>query len=257
MNPRPEAVADAAFAGIGVLGRPRPGPGEIRDGAPGQGGRGVGGGHRRGVRVLPAELVCGRGRVGRGRPARPAAGPARTPSGAQAHRPRCCPIFEGRCEAIRRCAPPIWWPGSRPASGCGCIPVRSSGPWPARNTPKVDAGATSDTGDGTELAEHYEALRRVALCEGAGRAGLGVALLASKGMAAWMRGWRACTPAARVSPPSPARIATRSGRVVGGHGVGLRGRDVDDRPTTPLRRSQPTICAETPTCMFARAPCAR
>jgi hypothetical protein len=35
----------------------------------------------------------------------------------------------------------------------------------------------------------------VALREGASRAGLGAALLASKGMAAWMRGWRACTPA--------------------------------------------------------------
>jgi hypothetical protein len=37
------------------------------------------------------------------------------------------------------------------------------------------------------------------LDEGAGRAGLGAALLLSKGMAAWMRGWQACTPA----PPGP------------------------------------------------------
>jgi hypothetical protein len=44
------------------------------------------------------------------------------------------------------------------------------------------------------LAEHYEALRRTALDEGPGRAGLGAALLSSKGMAAWIRGWRACTP---------------------------------------------------------------
>jgi hypothetical protein len=35
--------------------------------------------------------------------------------------------------------------------------------------------------------------------DGAGRAGLGSSLLASKGMAAWMRGWRACTPV----PPGP------------------------------------------------------
>jgi hypothetical protein len=56
------------------------------------------------------------------------------------------------------------------------------------------------------LADHYEALRRVAMGEGAGRGGLGAALLASKGMAAWMRGWRACTPAspgARVPAAGP------------------------------------------------------
>ena len=41
-----------------------------------------------------------------------------------------------------------------------------------------------------------------------GRAGLGAALLVSKGMAAWMRGWRACTPAPLPSPGTgPARTA--------------------------------------------------
>ena len=35
-------------------------------------------------------------------------------------------------------------------------------------------------------------------------AGLGAALLVCQGMAAWMRGWRACTPS-----PSPARAPSR------------------------------------------------
>ena len=74
------------------------------------------------------------------------------------------------------------------------MPVPWSGPWPAPSVPKVDAGATGDAGD-ADLAEHYETLRRIALRDGPGRAGLGAALLLSKGMAAWMRGWRACTPA--------------------------------------------------------------
>jgi hypothetical protein len=65
----------------------------------------------------------------------------------------------------------------------------------------VRAGA-----EGQELAARYEALRAAALSEGAGRAGLGAGLLMAKGMAAWMRGWQACTP----PPPGPRRPAGAS-----------------------------------------------
>jgi hypothetical protein len=47
-------------------------------------------------------------------------------------------------------------------------------------------------------------MRAVAVHEGLVRAGLGAALLVSQGMAAWMRGWRACTP-----PSAPARVPGR------------------------------------------------
>ena len=66
---------------------------------------------------------------------------------------------------------------------------------------------------GEDLAAHYEAMRGLAVGEGLQRAGLGAALLVSQGMAAWMRGWRACTPA-----PCPARAPGRSaspGEIVG------------------------------------------
>jgi hypothetical protein len=47
------------------------------------------------------------------------------------------------------------------------------------------------------------------LRDGAGRAGLGAGLLAAQGMAAWMRNWRACTPAPTGSrPPARAGAAT-------------------------------------------------
>jgi len=64
--------------------------------------------------------------------------------------------------------------------------------------------------DGKDLAGRYEAVRAVALADGQ-RAGLGAALLMSKGMAAWMRGWRACTPA----PPGPVASAGPPAEVVG------------------------------------------
>jgi hypothetical protein len=60
--------------------------------------------------------------------------------------------------------------------------------------------------DWQDLTARYEAVRAAALAVGGSRAGLGAALLIAKGMAAWMRGWRACTPpppAARPRPPSP------------------------------------------------------
>lgn len=43
------------------------------------------------------------------------------------------------------------------------------------------------------------------------RAGLGAALLAAQGMAAWVRGWRACAPApprgpVAVRPAPPAEV---------------------------------------------------
>lgn len=45
-------------------------------------------------------------------------------------------------------------------------------------------------------------MRTAVLADGAGRAGLGAGLLMAHGMAAWMRGWRACTPApARPAAP--------------------------------------------------------
>ena len=119
--------------------------------------------------------------------------------------PTCAP----RWKMIPACALPIWWPELRIAWGCRSTLGRSNGPGPAPNTPKVDAGATVDTDAGTDLAEHYEQLRGVALCEGAGRAGLGAALLASKGMAAWIRGWRACAPMA-PAPRPPARSGSPS-----------------------------------------------
>lgn len=61
--------------------------------------------------------------------------------------------------------------------------------------------------DGMDLTAGYEAVRAAALAAGGGRAGLGAALLIAQGMAAWMRGWRACTPpppAARPGPGAPA-----------------------------------------------------
>jgi len=45
-----------------------------------------------------------------------------------------------------------------------------------------------------------------------GSAGLGAALLMAHGMAAWMRGWRACTP----PPPRPAPGADFGGPAQGG-----------------------------------------
>jgi hypothetical protein len=70
-------------------------------------------------------------------------------------------------------------------------------------------------GDGDDLASHYEALRQVAVSEGVDRAGLGAGLLVTRGMAAWVRGWRACTPwAARPAAPAPAPVAA-PGDVVG------------------------------------------
>ena len=41
LNPRPEAVRDEQFGVVGVLRRPGSGAGQIRDGAPGAGGRGT------------------------------------------------------------------------------------------------------------------------------------------------------------------------------------------------------------------------
>lgn len=81
--------------------------------------------------------------------------------------------------------------------------ARSSGPWRARDVPKVDDPRPRS--DGENLAGHYEALRSVALGEGIGRAGLGGALVMAQGVAAWMRGWRACTPgpARTAVPPAP------------------------------------------------------
>lgn len=61
--------------------------------------------------------------------------------------------------------------------------------------PKVDeADDDFDHGDPGGLAGRYEALRATALGQGVAAAGLGGALVVSKGMAAWMRGWRACRP---------------------------------------------------------------
>jgi hypothetical protein len=48
-------------------------------------------------------------------------------------------------------------------------------------------------------------MRAVAITEGVPRAGLAAALLVSQGMAAWIRGWRACTP-----PPRPAQAPPRA-----------------------------------------------
>ncbi len=77
------------------------------------------------------------------------------------------------------------------------IPDPSSGPWGAPSGPKVDERRPGEH-DG-DLADRYEALRAAALSGGPGRAGLGAGLLAARGMAAWMRGWQACTP----PPPEP------------------------------------------------------
>jgi hypothetical protein len=49
------------------------------------------------------------------------------------------------------------------------------------------------------------------LSEGVPRAGLGAALLAAKGMAAWVRGWQACVPpvprpVAAARPALPAEV---------------------------------------------------
>ena len=56
--------------------------------------------------------------------------------------------------------------------------------------PKVD----EDAGASGDLVANYETLRAVAITEGAVRAGLGAALIVTKGLAAWVRGWRALAP---------------------------------------------------------------
>jgi hypothetical protein len=84
------------------------------------------------------------------------------------------------------------------------IRARSSGPWPVRSGPKVDDSPTPPPADGDDLAGRYEALRSAAFGEGVGRAGLGGALVMAQGVAAWMRGWRACAPVA-PPPTSPGR----------------------------------------------------
>ncbi|MGH2659198.1 MAG: hypothetical protein ACRDHS_05895 [Actinomycetota bacterium] len=52
----------------------------------------------------------------------------------------------------------------------------------------------------------------MALDGGADGVGLGLALLLGRGMAAWMRGWRAC--AAPVAPPRPAPTGRPPAEVV-------------------------------------------
>jgi len=46
-------------------------------------------------------------------------------------------------------------------------------------------------------------MRSAAVSAGAQRAGLGAALLMAQGTPAWMRGWRACVPAAGPRPADP------------------------------------------------------
>jgi len=77
--------------------------------------------------------------------------------------------------------------------------------------------------DGEDLAGRYEAVRTVALAEGAGRAGLGAGLLVAQGMTAWMRELAGLhAPAAAPGRSAGRRSAGRGGRGAGGHGVGLR-----------------------------------
>ena len=56
----------------------------------------------------------------------------------------------------------------------------------------------------------------MALGEGADGVGLGLALFLGRGMAAWMRGWRACAPpvAPPVAPLPPASLARPPAEVV-------------------------------------------
>ena len=61
-NPRPEAVIDEEFTSGGVLRRPGPDPGPLRDGPPGPGGGRGGRSGGGGLRLFPAELLrrgCG------------------------------------------------------------------------------------------------------------------------------------------------------------------------------------------------------
>ena len=74
--------------------------------------------------------------------------------------------------------------------------------WSAPGGPKVDDFSLSADPPSDALAVSYEELRRLALSEGVLRAGLGAGLLVSKGMVAWVRGWKACVPV----PPSPTRV---------------------------------------------------
>ena len=118
--------------GRGVLRRPRRGPGQVRDGAPGQRGRRLGHHGGGGVRVLPA------------RPTTPRPPPWRTPGWKDWSRP-------GPARAPGTSSPTqvLTWaeqqlaadPGLRPAragrtdrrarSACTCTPARSSARWPA------------------------------------------------------------------------------------------------------------------------------
>src|SRR5258708_4700772 len=68
---------------------------------------------------------------------------------------------------------------------------------------------------GEDLAGRYEALRSVALAEGAGPAGLSAGLLMAQGVAAWMRGWRACVPPAPGAPAPAGGGAGPAAEVVG------------------------------------------
>jgi hypothetical protein len=53
-------------------------------------------------------------------------------------------------------------------------------------------------------------MRATVVAEGVSRAGLGAALLVTQGMAAWMRGWRACTPPAVAPAAAPTGAAPAS-----------------------------------------------
>ena len=59
LNPHPETVVDPLFADRRLLRRPRSGPGQVRDGAPGARRRAAGQPQRRGVRLLASVLLSG------------------------------------------------------------------------------------------------------------------------------------------------------------------------------------------------------
>src|SRR5260370_19535094 len=137
-EPAPGAGDRSGVPGQRVLRRPRRGPGQIRDGAAGQGGRRPGHRGRRGVRVLPARLLPGGLRPGTLRAGRPGPGPARAARAAQAHRPD---PHLGRAAARRQPPPP---PSAAGAPDRGVLrrarapPVgrESAGPPPGAPPPK-------------------------------------------------------------------------------------------------------------------------
>ncbi len=135
-------------------------------------------------------------------PAKPGRG-ARTSSPTRSS--RMCSSYASRIQAwFRRRRPPRSPRSLRSA----CTRDRWSGRWLALKVPKVETGNDIDDtgGDGSDVVDGYEQLRRRALCGDTDGWRLGLAVLQQRGVAAWLRVRQTSVPT--VSPPTPARAGS-------------------------------------------------